>query len=62
MKKLISISVIAAFLILCQGAGAFSGIGSGTEADPYVITDVNQLQEMKDELDADYVLANAVST
>ena len=35
---------------------AFSGDGSGTAADPYIITTVAQLQEMNDELDAWYVL------
>jgi len=28
---------------------AFSGAGSGTENAPYVITDVNELQEMNNE-------------
>ncbi|KXK27366.1 MAG: Bacillopeptidase F precursor [candidate division WS6 bacterium OLB20] len=39
---------------------AFSGSGSGTELDPYVITDCTELQEIDDELDAHYVLANDI--
>ena len=39
---------------------AFSGAGSGTEFDPYVITTVAQLQEMNNELDAWYVLGNDI--
>jgi|GEM_PF-2083929 len=39
---------------------AFSGEGSGTEADPYQITTVEQLQEMNDDLTAHYVLMNDI--
>lgn len=39
-------------------AFAFSGSGSGTSVDPYVITSCALLQEMEDELDADYALGN----
>jgi hypothetical protein len=38
----------------------FSGEGSGTEYDPYQITDVEQLQEMENELDAHYILINDI--
>ncbi|RNI14918.1 hypothetical protein EFE42_02805, partial [Methanohalophilus sp. RSK] len=41
-------------------AAAFSGGGSGTEADPYEITDVNQLQEMNAKLSANYTLMNDI--
>jgi len=47
-------------LALCGSAWAFSGSGSGTEADPYVITDVYQLQEMQNDLAAYYVLGNDI--
>ena len=46
-------------LVVLMGARvvqAFSGNGLGTEADPYIITDVYQLQEMQDDLDAYYIL------
>lgn len=39
---------------------AFSGGGSGTQTDPYVITDVYQLQEMNKDLSAWYVLGNDI--
>ena len=54
-----AVSVLV-FLIGTSSAGAFSGSGSGTEAEPYVITDVYQLQEMQDTLDAFYVLGNDI--
>jgi hypothetical protein len=38
----------------------FSGEGSGTEYDPYQITDVEQLQEMENELDAHYIIMNDI--
>jgi PGF-CTERM protein len=34
--------------------------GSGTEADPYVLTNASELQAMADDLDADYVLGNDI--
>jgi peptidoglycan hydrolase-like protein with peptidoglycan-binding domain len=39
---------------------AFSGAGTGIEADPYIITTCAQLAEVDDELDAYYVLGNDV--
>jgi hypothetical protein len=39
---------------------AFSGLGSGTEADPYQITTVAQLQEMKDYLTSSFILMNDI--
>jgi parallel beta-helix repeat protein len=41
-------------------AGPFSGSGSGTAADPYIITNVNQLQEMQNDLTAYYELGNDI--
>lgn len=38
----------------------FSGLGSGTEADPYQITNVQQLQEIKYDLEGHYVLMNDI--
>ena len=38
----------------------FSGSGSGTESDPYIITNIYQLQEMNNDLDAWYELGNDI--
>ena len=45
---------------LTQRAPAFSGTGSGTENDPFVITNVLELQDMRTSLSAHYVLANDI--
>ena len=47
-------------LTVCSAGWSFSGSGAGTEIDAYVITNVYQLQEMRHELDAHYVLANDI--
>jgi len=61
--------IAIAFVILSAGAflltdpsitGAFSGIGSGSSGDPYVITNCTQLQEMEDDLGANYSLGNNI--
>lgn len=39
---------------------AFSGSGAGIEGDPYIITTVDQLQEMEDDLTAWYELGNDI--
>jgi len=50
------------FLVGLSGSvNAFSGSGSGTSGDPYQITTCAQLQEMKDDLSAYYVLANNIN-
>ena len=57
--RVMAVAIIAVSI----GAGltfAFSGSGSGTEEYPYIITDVYQLQEMQDDLEADYVLGNDI--
>ncbi|MCK5397994.1 MAG: hypothetical protein KAJ33_07085, partial [Thermoplasmata archaeon] len=41
-------------------APLFTGEGSGTVADPYEITDIDQLQEMNDDLNANYTLMNDI--
>ena len=48
-------------LAVVETAVAFSGSGSGTEQDPYIITDVNQLQEMQGGLNAWYELGNDIN-
>jgi len=45
---------------LVETAGAFSGSGSGTEPDPYIITDPCQLQEVQYSLNAWYELGNDI--
>jgi len=61
-RKSILLSSMAILVIfgLSGSARAFSGAGSGTEADPYIITNVNQLQEMADDLAAYYILGNDI--
>ena len=39
---------------------SFSGEGSGTSADPFQITNVDELQKMNDDLDAHYALMNDI--
>jgi hypothetical protein len=39
---------------------AFSGAGTGTQTNPYQITNISQLQEINNDLDARYVLANDI--
>lgn len=41
-------------------AFAFSGYGTGTGSQPYLITNCEQLQEMNNDLDADYSLVNDI--
>lgn len=53
----IGILLVLAFAPVTQ---AFSGAGSGTEEYPYIITNVNELQEMNDDLDAWYELGNDI--
>jgi len=63
-KKLGSIMLLAGILLILVPVGiaeAFSGAGSGTQEDPYIITNVNELQEMSDDLDAWYELGNDIN-
>src|SRR3989339_86776 len=62
MKKFIIfllafITIQSLLIIDCY---AFSGLGSGTSGDPYQITNVNQLQEMNNNLNAYYILMNDI--
>jgi hypothetical protein len=52
--------LILTVFVLCCSAFGFSGAGSGTESDPYLITTVEQLQEMNDDLVAYYELGNDI--
>jgi len=53
-------SVVLVVLGLCGPGFAFSGAGSGTDSDPYIITTVEQLEEMNDDLGAHYALGNDI--
>lgn len=55
-----ALSLAAFFIISGQYLFSFSGNGLGSEADPYQITSIEQLQEMNEELDAHYVLMNDI--
>lgn len=46
----------------CTVSKMFSGAGSGTESDPYQVTNVCQLQEMKYDLDAHYIIIYDIDT
>ena len=63
MKTNILFTTIAlvVMLLYTAQATAFTGTGSGTELDPYVVTTVQQLQEVNDELGAHYVLGNNIN-
>jgi len=58
------VTVVLVFSIVASSGflmvWAFSGSGSGTAGDPHVITNVDQLQEVNDDLDAYYVLGNDI--
>lgn len=66
-QRIISIAILLAMMLSfitlvpsSEVSAAFSGAGSGTAIDPYIITTVAQLQEMNDELDAYYELGNDI--
>ena len=58
-SNLFLVSVLG-LLALCAPVLGFSRSGSGTEEDPYIITNISELQEMQDDLDAWYVLGNDI--
>lgn len=62
VREIRSLVVVAlfAFPALPGPAFAFSGVGTGAEIDPYIITNVEELQQMKNDLDAYYELGNDV--
>ena len=59
MRKIILLLLIG--LLNIGMVSAFSGAGSGTGADPFIITTCAQLQEMKDNLTASYKLFNNIN-
>ena len=56
MTRPTTIITVLAILVLCSSALAMDG--SGTETDPYIITNVDELQAMRDDLSAHYQLGN----
>ena len=60
VSKVGALVVLLSLCVLCGVSSGFSGAGSGTQADPYVITTVQQLQGMNDDLDAHYILGNDI--
>ena len=58
MKKLY---LLMLFIAVAINASAFSGKGSGTVEDPYLISDVDQLYEMHNNLSASYKLTTDIS-
>ena len=62
-NKAALITLLAGILLILVPAGiarAFSGAGSGTQQNPYIITNIYELQEMNDDLDAWYELGNDI--
>jgi hypothetical protein len=57
---LLLISTFLIFIPKVESQNRFSGKGSGTPNDPYIITNAKQLQEMKYDLKAYYVLGNDI--
>ncbi|WP_338102718.1 DUF805 domain-containing protein [Methanolapillus millepedarum] len=47
-----------AAIVFCSPAAAFSGAGTGTASDPFQITTISELNEMRDNLSAHYILMN----
>jgi hypothetical protein len=58
MKKIIVFTILT--LLLISSAISFSGSGTGTSGSPYIITTPSQLNEMRDELTANYTLGNDI--
>jgi hypothetical protein len=58
MKKILMCIILT--IILAGYVFGFSGSGSGTELDPYQTTTCTQLQEMRDDLSASYILMNNI--
>ena len=60
--KMIGKVILTLMLVLsvAQSVFAFSGAGAGTGANPYIITNVTQLQEMSGGLNAWYELGDNI--
>ena len=66
MKRVVLVAFLCAVVLAIaapphgSSAAGFSGSGSGTAGDPYMITTVGQLQEMENNLTAHYALGNDI--
>ncbi len=62
LTRMVSVGVVALILLFLieAPASAFTGSGAGTPADPYQITNCAELQDMKNNLTAHYVLMNDI--
>jgi hypothetical protein len=60
LSALIIVSLMVILLLAPLKAAGFSGSGSGTAGDPYIITTVEQLQAMENNLTAHYALGNDI--
>jgi hypothetical protein len=58
MKGTVKIITMLGILVLCSSGLAMDG--SGTETDPYIITNAEELQAMRDDLSAYYELGNDI--
>jgi methylglyoxal synthase len=66
LKRAVLIAFLCAVVLAISApphwrfASGFSGSGSGTTEDPYIITTVGQLQEIENNLTAHYILGNDI--
>jgi hypothetical protein len=61
MNKKFSLMILGLTVIFMLGAvSAFSGSGAGSSGNPYQITNCDQLQEMNNNLAANYILVNDI--
>ena len=71
MRKMKSKKLVSAMLVLMVcftmlssvipvSAAGFSGSGKGTKSSPYLVTNAKQLDEMRNDLNAHYKLANTI--
>ena len=60
LSVLTALCITASLLSAAMNVGAVSYSGSGTKASPYLVTNAEQLQGMRDNLSAHYRLANTI--
>lgn len=62
MKKIIALTLIFVLLISCLGinTNAADFAGGGTKADPYIITNAQELDAVRNNLEAHYILNNDI--
>lgn len=60
MKEMAGLGIVMVLVILVPAAVVEAMTGSGTEQDPYIIYDVNDLQAMNNDLDAWYELSDDI--